>query len=164
MLCDHNNRLDKCNRLGYIKYNFTWRCHNTKEIIMREISQLIKVMETLRRRVHSDMPTQQVHILLTVADQPGITMPEIAKKLDMNQGTVSRNVKVMGIYAEKPAGAKAKGKKGDAEIRGYDLLRTQPDLYNRKSLAVFLTKKGEQVVKSLTKVVAQPKKEQVNSH
>jgi DNA-binding MarR family transcriptional regulator len=122
---------------------------------MKEITQLIRVMETIRKKINSDMPTQQVHILLTVADNPGITMPELSKKLDMNQGTVSRNTKILGTYIEKADADKAKKSKKAADLKGYDLLRTEPDMYNRKALAVFLTKKGEQVVKQLAKVLEQ---------
>lgn len=128
---------------------------------MREITQLIRIMETIRKKVHSDLPVQQAHILLTVADHPGITLPEISRQLDMNQGTVSRNVKVLGIYAEP-----SKDEKGKMVVKGHDLVYTQPDLYNRKSLAVFLTKKGEEVVEALASAVKLPnnKNHTANAH
>ena len=122
---------------------------------MKEITKLIKIMEEIRKNIYAEMPVQQIHILLTVADNPGITLPELSDALHMNQGTTSRNVKVMGRYMEKSDAPGKEGRK-HAEIKGHDLLHTQPDLYNRKSLAVFLTKKGEKVVRQLAKIVTVP--------
>ena len=120
-----------------------------------EITKLIRAMEIVRKDIYAELPVQQLHILLTVADSPGITLPEISAKLGMNQGSTSRNVKILGAYVEKSDVASEKASKGHkhAELKGHQLLDTRPDLYNRKSLAVFLTRKGEQVVKRLAKIL-----------
>lgn len=111
---------------------------------MREITKLVKAMELLRQKISKELPIQHIVLLLKVAEKPGITMPELSDVLDMPQGTVSRNVKVLSHYGERTEGQE--GKPSKFEVKGYDLLRVEPDMYNRKSLAVYLTKKGEEIV------------------
>ncbi|AMV73348.1 MarR family transcriptional regulator [Desulfuromonas sp. DDH964] len=112
---------------------------------MREVSNMLEAMELLRRRVHREMPIQHIVLLLTVAENPGITMPELVTRLDMPQGTVSRNVKILSSYVE--------WENGVARTRGRNLLRTLPDADNRHVLAVFLTGRGEALVQELGRTV-----------
>lgn len=117
----------------------------------KEISTLLKSMELLRKRVYAELPIQQISILLLVADNPGITLPEIAKKLSMEQASTSRNVKALGTYVDRQSALKDKKA---ATQKGHQLVRTEPDLYNRRSLACYLTRHGEEVVKQLQKTMA----------
>jgi len=112
---------------------------------MSELSRILKAVEMLRKRVHKEMPSQHLSLLLTVADHPGITMPELGRLLDMPQGTVSRNVKVLSHYVEREAGS--------LQPKGRNLLRTQPDHGNPHCLAVYLTGRGEAVVEELRAIL-----------
>lgn len=115
---------------------------------MKEISRLLAAMELLRKRVNKEMPSQHIALLLTVAQSPGITMPELVQALGMPQGTVSRNVKVLSNYVEH--------EKGVTRRKGRNLLRTQPDHENRQVLAVFLTGRGEALVEELARTLSPP--------
>jgi len=108
---------------------------------MKEISRLLAVMELLRKRISKSMPSQHIALFLAVAENPGITMPELMEFLDMPQGTVSRNVKLLSNYVEREAGVTRR--------KGYNLLRTQPDPENRQILAVHMTGKGHALLKEL---------------
>jgi len=108
---------------------------------MREISRLLAAMELLRKRVNKAMPSQHIALFLAVAENPGITMPELMDFLDMPQGTVSRNVKLLSNYVEQEAGVTRR--------KGHNLLRTQPDPENRQVLAVHVTGKGHALLKEL---------------
>ena len=112
---------------------------------MREISRLYHVMGLLRHRVHREMPLQHIALLLAVSEQPGITMPELMRVLDMPQGTVSRNVKTLSSYVDRTNVV--------ALRKGYDLLRTQPDAANRRVLAVYLTSQGEVLIRDLARTL-----------
>jgi DNA-binding MarR family transcriptional regulator len=122
---------------------------------MREITQLTRAMEILRKKVYAELPIQQIVLLLQVAENEGITMPELAAKCDMPQGTTSRNLRMLSSFVDKGS---TRGKA--AELKGHGLLKTEPSLYNRRSLAVFLTKKGKSVVAQLGKTL-QPRAQKV---
>jgi len=113
---------------------------------MSEISRMFAALEFLRRRLNKGMPSQHVALLLAVAENPGITMPELCRLLDMPQGTVSRNVKVLSHYVER-------GEDGVARPKGHGLLRTQPDRENALALAVHLTGKGEAMVNEIRRIL-----------
>lgn len=108
---------------------------------MGELQRVLEAVELLRRRIHKDVPSQHIALLLAVANNPGILMPELCRRLNMPQGTLSRNVKVLSHYVEYKDGALI--------ARGRNLLRTQPDPSGSNCLAVYLTGKGESVVAEL---------------
>ena len=118
---------------------------------MREVTRLLAAMELLRKRVHKEMPIQHIVLLLTVAENPGITMPELVASLDMPQGTVSRNVKIMSSYMEWDNGV--------ARTRGRNLLRTLPDADNRHVLAVYLTGRAEALILELGRTISSEREE-----
>ena len=60
----------------------------------------------------------QYRFLLTVADAPGLTQSQVAKKLDLTLAAVSRAVDVFG-----PRGRKDRGQSG----RGYVAVTRDPD-------------------------------------
>lgn len=105
------------------------------------MSRLLNVLKFLRGRLNRDLPIQQAVLLLTVAENPGITMPELMVALDMPQGTVSRNVKALSHSVSL--------QNGIAVPRGYGLVRTMPSVDNRHVLAVYLTGRGEALVEEL---------------
>jgi len=102
-------------------------------------------MELLRKRISKSMPSQHIALFLAVAENPGITMPELMDFLDMPQGTVSRNVKLLSNYVEREAGV--------VRRKGHNLLRTQPDPENRQILAVHLTGRGYALLKELAAIL-----------
>lgn len=111
-----------------------------------KLGRLLKILELVRNKVHRELPIQQLLLLLTVAERPGITMPELMAVLDMPQGTVSRNVKALSHYLE--------WKNGVAVPHGRGLLRTLPDADNRQVLAVYLTGRGDALCEELARLLA----------
>ena len=118
---------------------------------MDEIYRLSRVIELLRRQLNKDLPSQHIALLLAVAQNPGITMPELCKQLDMPQGTVSRNVKLMSHFCDKNGN-------NSVTKKGYGLLETDQAPANRYQLAVFLTAEGERLVEKLARVMGPEKK------
>lgn len=106
------------------------------------ISKLSKVIEVLRNQLSKDLPSQHIALLLSVAESPGVTMPELCQMLDMPQGTVSRNVKLLSYYRD-----------NKNENKGYGLLETEPAQQNRYQLAVYLTPEGERLVQKLVGIM-----------
>ncbi|PLY00107.1 MAG: hypothetical protein C0623_07950 [Desulfuromonas sp.] len=115
--------------------------------MQKEIATLSCVIDMLRRQVNKDLPSQHIALLLAVAQKPGITMPELCKQLEMPQGTVSRNVKLLTHFCAKNGG-------GSVTRKGYGLLETEKSSANRYQLAVFLTNKGKELVEELARVMA----------
>lgn len=115
---------------------------------------LFRALEYFREKIDKDLPMQHVSILLAVAASPRITMQELSRILGMPQGSVSRNVKILSKYNRKPTEAeKAKGQKGPIEA-GRGLLHADPDLTQRKHLAVSLTTKGFDLIRGLDRILS----------
>ena len=87
----------------------------------QNLTQLSNVVSFLRTEVNKDLPMQHLAILLAVVEQPGISMQKLYPQLDMPQGTLSRNVKVL--------------------VNQYGLLYTEQIPNNRKQYAVYPTDK-----------------------
>lgn len=105
---------------------------------MAEINKIFDVIEYIRKNVYTDLALPQLTIYLLVCLKEGVTQTEISNELNMPQGSVSRNLKILSKYFEET-------EDGKKEIRGYDLVRLEPDLEERRRLAVFLTKRGKAV-------------------
>ena len=106
----------------------------------KRLNRLGAIISCVRKNINSDMPMQQLALLLLVAQagDEGITMPEAAVKLSMGQTSVSKNAKMLSQFGEQ-VGAKV-------IIKGYDLIETRPDLKERRRLCMRLTPKGKEVV------------------
>lgn len=115
-------------------------------VSMTEIGCLFDVLQLLRSRINRELPIQQAVLLISVAQRPGITMPELMQALDMPQGTVSRNVKALSHSVTL--------QNGIAVPRGYGLLRTMPSVDNRQVLAVYLTGRGEALIDEIARQLA----------
>ena len=111
------------------------------------LSNFAKVVRFLRNELSKELPTQQLDLFLTIAEQEGVTTNELMAQLDMPQGTVSRNIKALGRYV-------VDGDGGDKVVAGYDLIRIEPDIYNRKTNAYYLTKKGQELVAIIERLLA----------
>ena len=112
---------------------------------MKEISRIFKVIEHLRKTVNKDFPSQHIAIFLAVAQNPGITMPELIQQLDMPQGTLSRNVKLLSRFMVH--------ENGSSSLKGHDLLRTEPVPTGRHALAVYLTDKGNFLLREIQDIM-----------
>ncbi|NJC88035.1 MAG: winged helix-turn-helix transcriptional regulator [Desulfuromonas sp.] len=112
---------------------------------MREIFRLSAALGILRHQVHKELPLQHIALLLAVSENPGITMPELMKMLDMPQGSLSRNVKALSRYVEREHDVPV--------LKGYDLLRTERDPQHPRVLAVYLTGHGEALIRELARTL-----------
>jgi DNA-binding MarR family transcriptional regulator len=111
-------------------------------------SAIIKICELitfLRKNVHPDFALPQWAIFCAVARKGKMTLPEIMKELDMPSSSASRNVKQLTQWIDDSG--------RHHEVKGYDLLKVEPDLYERRSLLVSLTPKGETVLAEVLKIM-----------
>lgn len=98
-------------------------------------------VEYIRRTLHPEFPVQQFAILVEVATEPGITMPELSKRLKMSSASISKNIRSLSRFKE------------EKEIKGYDLVFTTPSLDDRRRFSVYLTRTGEKWVEDFFKSV-----------
>lgn len=114
---------------------------------MDDIDRVAKVIEHLRKHVNKDLPSQHIAILLAVIQSPGITMPELITQLNMPQGTLSRNVKLLSRHIADD--------NGRSRLKGHDLLRTEPAKAGRHALAVFLTENGKFLMREIQDIMSE---------
>lgn len=123
----------------------------------KENKELLTALSLLDafHKIDREIPIQQQLLFLQIAANEGITMPEVAKLVKdpekgtpMPQGTISRNVKALSVYLKNDP------KSPDKRVRaGYALIDARPDMSNRKSLALYLTPKGKQLVKQIEELI-----------
>jgi DNA-binding MarR family transcriptional regulator len=101
------------------------------------INRFDRGISYIREQLNGDFALPQLAIFLLVARNEDITMVEIGERLNMPQGTVSRNVKALSKYHTR------EGNK--VNTHGYDLLKVEPDLFDRRKFAVTLTTKGKEI-------------------
>jgi DNA-binding MarR family transcriptional regulator len=95
-----------------------------------------------RRNVTLDLPMNQLAIVVTIFGKgtTGATLSEIGEILGgMSQSSVSKNVRALSRFMAP----------GTDRVVGHDLLRSEPDLVNRKKMRVFLTSRGTELVNVL---------------
>ena len=109
------------------------------------ISTFNRGLTFVRTHLNKDIALSHLAIFLEVCLHEGITMAYLAEKLDLPQASVSRSTKELCKYVEKDL------KTGEKKLLGYDLIRTEPDLEERRRLVLFLTPKGKQIKESLEK-------------
>ncbi|MGE5552990.1 MAG: MarR family winged helix-turn-helix transcriptional regulator [Betaproteobacteria bacterium] len=112
---------------------------------MSALDRLFSVVAYLRRNLHPDFALPQLHIFLLVCQRPGITQTEIEEALGMPHGSVSRNVKMLSRFNVP--------ENGEIVQMGYGLVRTEPDLTERRRNAVWLTQRGEEVRDELIRLM-----------
>lgn len=108
-----------------------------------ELRAVTEALDYLRREINNDIPIQQILILLTVAENPGMSQSELATKVGMSPSSISRSVRMLGRYLERD---------NDIE-KGYGLIETRPDLRIRSRQACFLTTLGQKVIEGVLAIV-----------
>lgn len=109
-----------------------------------ELERFSKALFYVRDNINSDMALPQLLILLQVWQEEGITMVTLAKRLKMPQGTISRNLRMLGQFMTQGQ---------PRELKGYSLVGLKPDLYDRKRLACFLTDHGKEVCSDMIEIL-----------
>lgn len=97
----------------------------------------------IREHINKDIAFSQLAVFIEVCLKEGITMYDLVDKLDLPQASISRCTKELSKYIEKDP------KTGERKIGGYDLIRSEPDLEERRRLVLYLTPKGQQIKKLL---------------
>jgi DNA-binding MarR family transcriptional regulator len=115
------------------------------------IVKLQEALEILRTSIRGkesrkELPVQMLATFLLVASNNGITMRDAAKEMGVEQSTVSRNVKDMDVYLEE-------GEGGAKIQKGCGLVFRAPNEFNRREFSVFLTAKGQKIIKQLDKIL-----------
>lgn len=100
------------------------------------LDQLIQSIDIIRNALHADMPVQTILVFLHVARWPGITMKELAQRLNMAQATMSRNVALLGRYYRQGSG-------------GHDVIEATEDPLARHRKNCYLTPKGQLLINQL---------------
>ena len=103
---------------------------NEKGNKMQLSDKLADMVKYIREEINSEMPIQQLAILLEIHKSEGITMFELGRKLGITPGSMSRNISALSLYMKK------------GEKKGLDLVTTRPDIHQRRRLACFLTDRG----------------------
>jgi DNA-binding MarR family transcriptional regulator len=80
-------------------------------------------------------------MLLEVSLLEGISMSDLGRSLNMGQGSVSKNVKLLSQFID------------DGQLRGFGLLSTEQDLAERRRFIVHTTGKGKAFLGKLSNVL-----------
>jgi DNA-binding MarR family transcriptional regulator len=117
-----------------------------------KIGEFKKVIGFVRKEIFSELPLQQLDMLLLVHEREGIPQGEISKVMGMPQATVSRNIARL-------ARRQIRGDGGQVEWVGYGLVENRIDPVETRQYQVFLTDKGTQFMAKLEQVLAERKGE-----
>jgi DNA-binding MarR family transcriptional regulator len=112
-----------------------------------ELRKLDEVINIFQREVASDVALSQLKLFVTIAQEEGVTQHELTERLQLNPGTISRNLRMLSKFAEPGAG-------GTKVLKGYDLVDQHPDIYERRRLACHLTIKGHQLKEKILSAMA----------
>ncbi len=113
------------------------------------IETLLSATDALRQH-SNELQLQQIRLILTIARSNAIgdkpSTQQLSEVLDMPQGSVSRNTRVLGVFMEKNAN-------GAMVRKGLDLIEGVPDVFERRRLLYQLTSKGKKLVKELSAIL-----------
>ena len=100
-----------------------------------EIASLMRVLEEFRK-LDPDLPIQYALSFLTLAENEGISMRELAERLGIAQSSASRNVAALSKWHSfgKP---------------GLDLVQAEADPRERRRKIISLTPKGHTLIATL---------------
>lgn len=100
---------------------------------------LIQTLQEFREKVDPEMPLQQLLTLLVAARDPGVTMQDVMKELDVSSASVSRNVAKLGRVDRH-------------HEPGFDLVTAYEDPMERRRKVVDLTSHGKQLIRRVAEV------------
>jgi len=100
-----------------------------------EITTLMRVLEEFRK-LDPDLPIQYALSFLTLAENEGMSMRELAERLGIAQSSASRNVAALSKWHSfgKP---------------GLDLVQAEEDPRERRRKIISLTPKGHELIATL---------------
>ncbi|QBE66862.1 MarR family winged helix-turn-helix transcriptional regulator [Pseudoduganella lutea] len=102
---------------------------------VRSLDSLMAVLETFRK-LDPDMNMPMAMSFLVIAQNDGISVKEVAEKVDMGMASVSRYVALFG-------------KPGTGEKKGLGLVVSVEDPMERRRKTISLTAKGREVIAKL---------------
>ena len=106
------------------------------------ISLLQKSVDVLSSEVSNELNLNHINVLLYVASHPNVSAVDMGAALGMLSGSLSKILRTLGQYI-------VKDDNGNNILKGYDLIEVKQDLYERRRLAITLTRKGENLIKAL---------------
>jgi DNA-binding MarR family transcriptional regulator len=105
-----------------------------------EIATVVRVLEEFRR-LDPDMPIQYALSFLTIAENEGMSMGDLAQRLEIAQSSASRNIAALSKWH-------SFGK------AGHELVEAHEDPRERRRKLVSLTERGKRLVAVLKSIVA----------
>lgn len=105
-----------------------------------EIAIAMRILEQFRR-LDSDMPIQYALSFLTIARHEGLSMGDLAQRLDIAQSSASRNIAALSRWHSfgKP---------------GHDLIEAREDPRERRRKIVSLTQRGRALIDNLRAIIS----------
>jgi DNA-binding MarR family transcriptional regulator len=100
---------------------------------MTTIAKALQRMEMIKREerdIDPLMPAQTMHVFITIAMNPGISMQKLSEKTNLAQSSCSRNVAALSKWH----------RLGKA---GYDLVEAIEDPEDRRQKVMFLNTRGK---------------------
>jgi DNA-binding MarR family transcriptional regulator len=113
-----------------------------------DLDKFRKAIRYIRKQIHGDLAIPQLEIFLYVAENEGISLVDIQTALDMSQGAVSRNCSRLSRKIV-IAGNTISG----LQDIGYDLIEKRNDAFSARRKELYLTTRGKEVVRGLSKVL-----------
>ncbi|WP_448206460.1 MarR family winged helix-turn-helix transcriptional regulator [Azospirillum sp. sgz302134] len=114
-----------------------------------EVATVVHVLEAFRK-LDPDLPIQYALSFMTIAQNEGISIGELAERLGIAQSSASRNVAALSRWH-------SFGK------AGLDLVQAQEDPRERRRKIVTLTDRGRAFLDELRAIVSVPDRKQAKS-
>ncbi|KGK42288.1 hypothetical protein LH51_08635 [Nitrincola sp. A-D6] len=105
----------------------------------KHVLALIKVANVLRE-IKVDLPLTQLHVLLTVIREEGLSARDIEKRVGQPKSSVTRNIRVLTERAS-------------AERKGLGLCEYRCDTADIRVKNIYLTEEGKQIARKLEEVL-----------
>jgi hypothetical protein len=107
-----------------------------------EFTRFLQAVELVGNEIYTELPLQQLRMLLIVADREGTDQIDFQKLLGVPAGTVSRNLARIGCKF-------VEDKQGKQINIGYGMVDVRPHPRDPKSNQVFLSKKGKLFIEKI---------------
>lgn len=110
------------------------------------LTQMFQALQFVREEIYEEFTLRQLCLLLYVAQHEGETQMELAASLNISEGVISKNIKMMCISGKRDS-------EGKMVLKGHGLLDIRPDIWDRKRNACFLSAKGKTVIAGIEKIL-----------